>query len=656
MKTQLRLSATAFLWGFLFAVFIRSLLNVFYPFINSEVSPTTFLYLSSTLLLIFFWNAYHHSDKRSYRITTAVILLTGLIDAILILVSSESIYSSPILQSYLFLILVMLFAHTLPRHMRGQIEILAGLFSGVLLSSLFNIPVYALFIISFAVLYLPNETLPVFSGTIKLSSHRLISLRQFTDFLRIFFIGAAFQNTLTENRSFFFTALGIVLSAHVIQFALNIFRHTREHVRTGIYFLGILFILSAGTFQFAPFPVWAAISYALLSLWESIYFKKSTEGYLHREQIIAGIVLFLLIILSVFQYEWEILFTVFIVPGAIVLIAIVTYKKNRPVLALLFSLSFILFSFSLINKYRAIESLVIFEPTQEKRVKAISIEDLAFILQFSPVRQNILPAEFYEKSDRIQARVSYFSPNSLFLVRSLKNSSEKLNTIYQIPEGSPYSSDSGKSVLLKISKESPSLVVVPFNNEFSGDIPKTDPLLYEFALEVARHYKQLKMYSNALSILQELETIYPEDETVLMEKSSTAGALGDLTTQISALEKLISTVPGKNLEEKRLLLDLYRVTGNTENVQDLSLRLIHEDYESRFDYLRMYYESLLVSSTPEEWQKLYYRVKATAAPENSIAKERLISDIEERIKENPPLYRLFAEELNRQEHIIFPEN
>ncbi len=642
-------SILAFFWGVLFTINVRRLYDYSYPFVEEFLSSSSFAYITGILSLSAFYFAFHHSSRQSPgRIIATGLLMAATAASAYFFFNSLRFYF-PLAIVFVELLVLVLFAARLPPLFSQKAELLTGALAGIFMGMAEWKPEITL---SAALLF---AAIPGFFVTVsetKPMLHRLTGIRRITDFLRYFLLASLVQGIFETYRHFFFAAFGLLLAVHALRYLIARFYAKREHIRYGMYFLPVIILFSGIAFARLPLPVWGVLSYGLLSLWETIYFKRSDETALLHEHLLPLGVLALLLILSFLPIEQITIATGLILSIASFVLLFFTFKKTRVLLIFLFAASGVLYA---ALSWQSLESSLSKSSKSITSSEQIHAKHLTILPGSQPLSTNVFPEPLVRKLRQDAGiQVFYFNPSSLFTILSIDRELSKGREVYyRIPAYSPYhaaelqgqihSHFSGKKVLIETTKDD--ISIMPSS---------TTETTLRAGIYSLQYYLGIAEYEKARILAEELRLLFPENSDLLLLHARTLGALGNTSEQIRMLETFFAGNGTGFLAERQMLLDLYLISGRHSETMQLAAMLIQQDPENTLTYMRAMYQSLTKFATPYEWQQFYY--KALNLPNASQqGKHSLLSDIRERIRESPPVYDLFKEELERQETLEFPE-
>ncbi|GEM_PF-2889041 len=644
-------SILAFFWGVLFTINVRRLYDYSFPFVKEFLSSSSVAYITGILFLSAFYFAFRHSSRQSpARIFATALLLTSAAASAYFFFKDVR-FQFPLAVILLELLVFVLFATRLPPLFSKKAELLTGAFAGIFIGMAEWKPEISL---SAALLFaaIPAAFFLTVSET-KPMLHRLTGIRRITDFLRYFLLASIAQGIFETYRHFFFPAFGLLLAVHALRYLIARFYAKREHIRYGMYFLPVIILFSGIAFARLPLPVWGVLSYGLLSLWETIYFKRSDEAALLHEHLLPLGVLALLLILSFLPIEQITIATGLVLSIASFFLLFFTFKKTRALLISLFAASGVLYA---ALSWQSLDRSLSKNSKSIASAEQIHAKHLSILPGSNPLSTNVFPEPLVRKLRQDAGiQVFYFNPSSLFTIQSIgRELSRGREVYYRIPISSPYhaaelqgqihSHFSGKKVLFE--KTNNDISTMP-----SSTATETTLRAGIYSLQ---YYLGKAEYEKARILAEELRLLFPENSDLLLLHARTLGALGNTAEQIGMLETFFASNGTGFLTERQMLLDLYLLSVRHSETMRLAALLVQQDPDNTLTYMRAMYQSLTKFATPYEWQQFYY--KAMNLPNTfQPGKNSLLSDIRERIRESPPMYDLFKEELERQETLEFPE-
>lgn len=672
----------AFLQGFAFIVYFRSLLDDLFPFYRGIFPLSQFALL--VFALGFMAAAFYRPQKtaRPRRFLAGLLLAfpaAGGLVAVYYFVGHERallMLPLPITAISLFL-WYELSRHTFvfqPAKVWLLFGALAAFFAGGLKEFPLVAPACALAAILLARLQIAPEWQVV--------HERIVTLRQLIDFLRYLFLAQAFHGVLGQNRSNLIAVVSLCMAGLAIPQLIRFFGTRRPHVQSGLLVLPLVFMGLAALFNVLHYNLWGALAYVLLAGWEGVYFARAHEVYLRREKILAGIAIAAGLIAYYISTEWlqilaGSLVTLFL-GGILVYVA----KNWRKTITALFALSVMGWLLSLQWKYTHSVTRDFYRPPVTK-LRAAQLPDTGLVMTImrlqkntgKTVRTNILPDELLADVAWRTENISTFhaDPATLVLRLAYACDIQREPAVYIFDEKS-----------LGIYAESQALMVlrdyflrVPHCQMFLADaqalrevtnlsqVLQSDPaqlqnLSSEDAariLGLARVVKKRDLTAESQALYEQVLRFYREDPVFLRELSTLAAARGQIDRQIEILNILIGLRKDNTIYDKKLLMELYAIRNERKKSATLAYEILADGNESplaMFGFLQKLFSEPFDRA---EMQSLYQKI-AQYQPRTDLEIIKyggLKRSIEDRLKQNPTYDRKFMDENHRQEFISFPE-
>ncbi|MDH5719457.1 MAG: hypothetical protein OEZ13_02435 [Spirochaetia bacterium] len=683
--------AVAFCWGFLFLLLFRYSLDNIYPFFSHSFSLSFLAFLLLAAVWISFWRHFQGDRKKRTRkilfisfagVNTAVFLL-----AISILGEDGYKYRYPVCFTIQIFLHLFIFAAKLPFFIGYRISLIAGFLPGIVPFEIAKDPFFIFFIGALLSIF-PDRFLKEEKPKFLKRQVKLLPFRQSVDFIRFSFLAFSFYGIFDEFRERFYGVFFIIILGSLLQIILLKIEKRRFRLKHGILFFTIFSILSAVLYGILKPHYAAAMSYVVLSFWEEIYFRKATEGYLKREQLIIGLILILICVSHFFNAEWGIITAGVLVCMGLFRVFFFSLKKLKPV----FSVLLITGAFAWLG-ISGLKALKIYKETfwssyvhEKKEIKPPSVLSLLYLPSGKTLYTDIFPEEALEQfsKDPVYFKAIHYKRIQAILFSTHTFAGEHKNEnnkvfIFSLSNLRPYGEKDGyhNINLFFNDKEINNVYFYDVDEEnkifftnriFDGQnkFTSNQPALSEsqrvfldvFSTILGEYYEKKSDFSAAYNIYIEMLPYFNESPRLYRKIASVCGSLGKVAEQISYLEKYILLQKEDSIQEKRFLLELYFLTGNKQSVEELAEQLIFEDKQNEIDYLRWLFKLSIDEKNQFKWMRLYYRVKNTDVPEGSALyaeKETLLKEIEDIRKENPHIRELYNEELKRQETIQFPD-
>jgi hypothetical protein len=672
----------AFLQGFAFIVYFRSLLDDLYPFYKGIFS------LSQFALLIFALGfvaaaIYRPTSTPSARSVVAGQLLAltaagGLIALYKIFGHEQALLMLPLPVT----LLALLVWYSLARHtlvfQPAKLSLLLGAVTAFFPGGLREIPLLPPILAVLAILLARLQSPPQW----QVSHERIVSLRQLIDFLRYLFLAQAFHGILGQNRTHLTAVISLSMTGLAIPQLIRLFGSRRPHVQTGLLILPVIFMGLAGLFNVLHYNLWGALAYTLLATWEGIYFARAHEIYLRREKILAAIAVAAGIAAYYITTEW-----LQILSGALVTLflagILISVAKNwRKTITALFALAVVSWLFSLHWKYTHSVTRDFFRPPVT-RLRTALLPDTGLVLTLmklqkntgKPVRTNILPDEllsdaawrsenistfnadpatlllrlFYACDIRREAAVYIFDEKSLGIYAESQALAVLRNYFLRVPHCQLFLA--GGQVLREVTNLSQVLQSDPMqlNHLNAEEAAKI--------LGLARVVKRRDLTAEAQSLYEQVFRFYRDDPVYLRELSALAAARGQTDKQIEILKMLIGLSKDRALYDKKLLMELYALRNERKKSAALAYEILAEGSDSPLALFAFLQKLFSEPFDRYEMQALYQKL-AQYQPRTDleiIKYTGLKRSIEDRLKQNPTYDRKFMDENYRQEFISFPE-
>jgi tetratricopeptide (TPR) repeat protein len=693
----------AFLWGLAFVLLFRYALNTLYPFWAVQISLSLFAYLLISIAWFSFWWYFHRykkPEKKSFWFFLAAFLNSASFLAILYYFSeSRYLYGMPFFFSLQIFFQFYIFSSKLPFFLAQRMYLMAGLILGFLPIP-YALDPFIIFPLTIVLSFFPAKTLQVHVPDLNLGHTKLLPLRQALDFLRFLFLAFALYGILDMWRSRFYPILGILVAAVVLQALIHRLHHKKEHIKYGIFLLPAIFLGLAVLWLYLPFAYWCAAGYTVLAVWESIYFRKTVEGYLNREQLLAGIALLISICGYFITYEWCILITGLLTIGALLRITAYISTSYRKIITVMYFSVILAWSFIAYEKFKQSFTRDFFAAAKSARVQSdfFPVEILSQFGGFSQVKTNVIPdgavksmSEITEKPELVYSHIpAVFLTLFLEIENQFKNAESV--RIVNMKFAGAYSGSYGYTKLTKYLRmrnfshvylypgEVPHESWIPprlFQPEPAEKIPQiyhpvsgrmitlqaetsaANAIAASWFKKLAYYYKTRGDYQHSLNYFERLLKFGNTEPGLLRDMASVAGSLGKSSRQIELLQKYISQSGAKEnmLAEKKLLMELLFLERKISESAALARSLVKEDAERTISYYRWLYKIFLEPINTYELRKVYSDLKSwqPALDDQIKKKELLLSSIADTLAANPEFYQRFQQESRRQEFIIFPE-
>lgn len=681
-KYELFYRFSAVLWGFAAIVFFRNLLDNFYPFYRR------FFPLSQLALILFavgFASAafYRKPTVRSWRGVTFGIFISAVTVTVL---SLPVFYFGHERALLLFAVPLSLFAgllwFELNRHFffyqPAKIFLLSGALSAFALSRFVESNYAPAGIAATAALlsrFQANRSWDV-------GHERLLGIRQLIDLLRYLFLAQAFHSTLGPNRANLLLVLIICSLGLVLPQLIRLFGAMRPHIQQGLQILPVMFVALAILFNLVHYTYWGAAAYALLAVWEAVYFSKAHEVYLRREKILAGAAIFTAILAYYISTDWLQIISGVLVLSVLTGVLVYVAKNWRKTITALFIVAVGTWLYALQVKYSNSVTRELFR-FPVLRLHQPQLPDTNLILSMlvlqkntgKPVFTNMLPDTLLADAAWRGERIAPFDANPATLVMRLayRCSVRKLDHIFVFDEKSlgiysePAALITLKDMLEKfgrcdifVADGQTMRSVRSLSQIYQVDVKLLQAISPDDAarlLSVARAEKQQDLMAEAQALYERVFSFYKDDPQFLRELSALAAARGHIERQIELLNLLINLKKDNVTYDKKLLMELYAIKRDRKKSSSLAYEILNAGSESP---LAMYVFLQRLFSEPfdrYEMEALYRKV-AQYQPKTDLEGIKyagLKRSIEDQLKQNPTYDRKFQDENHRQEFITFPE-
>jgi len=674
---------TTFIWAVLFVSYVRYALDTLYPFWSENVSLSFFAFVIFFIIWSSFALFFFIKDQKLpykllfYLFSLGVIAL--FMYKILLLGSQTFLYRSPFIFTIFLFLFLFLFVSRLPCFIIHRVSLVAGAIAGIKLPVLLNDPLI-LFIIGSVFIFIPRKYL--FSPAKKSSGiQRMLPLRYNLDLFRYFLLGLSIFGIFDLYRDRFYPVIFIIATAPMLQFIMYRLNRKKYHIRYGLLILPVFIIVLFAGYAYLPFSYWAAAGYSLLSIWETLYFNKETEGHLNRDIVFSGTTLTVIILFYLITPDWLIIISGFFIVLLLAHIVYYFYTKYNAKLALSVLIPLLIWSGGVLQKYSESYKRNFFLEPADTLSSGVSLKWFPYFWEKpSPVFTNIIPQKMILKTKYpgVFKNINYYPFQSLFFTLKVNNdfsnksSIKNATIIVNIDRSKPYLSSFGIKTLLDFFKEKNLRNIFLYSEGIDNtsrdflsplSLPKTLDIpeslkepFYNFAIELADYYTANGKYKYALSLYMELLDVY-NTKNLLKQIADINGILGNLNEQIYFLEQQLSFPD--SVAARKVLMELYFYKDNFEKSAEMAEALLQLDSENSITYYEWYFRILKRSGSKYEWQTLYERVKRYQPDElqhrNTIRKDALLLDIKETIAANPGYNEILQKEKDRQENILFPE-
>ena len=680
----------AFLWGFTFILLYRYALDSLYPFWARQLRLSLFATLVALIVFISFWWHFHYhkiKKRRGTAFTLFVVLNSAVLFAALAFTESYQ-FIFPVYFGLQVILQLFLFGAKLPFFIPDRFFLLIGIITGILPIPVLQDP-RLVFGLTTVLAIFPNRFLHEAKLKIPKNKVRMLPFRQTLDFLRFIFLGAAIFGLFDPdmNRSVFYPIATILVVTSLIQVLLFKVDRSKHHIRLGLRMLAFTFLmigLAYTYFQLNPaktqFSFLMAFSYTILVFWEALYFKKVVEGYLHREQVIAGCVLSFYIAAYFVTYDWlKIILGIIIVICQIRIVAYV-FKKYRWITGVFFAISLAIWSYGLLlgyeSSYRSefwvkghghagnpehppIHWLTHFQKGVKLRTDAYPKEVIEAVASrqsyFQSIEFESRPVGFFTiyYNDSDPSTVHLFSKRRLYPYNleepwaALKQHLEvkQLNQFYfflsNVREGLLENYE-GPVTIKKTSKK------------------ENDKIEFQILLgiKLANYYEKKLKFVRASKVYDQLIKYAKTDPQILLGAANSAKLVSRLEDQIQYLKQYLKLTKDNKVKVLRQLLEIYVSQRKYSKAVKTVNLLIREDQDRILSYMRWLYKIYSDEGVKSRWYSLRSRVNRWRVKKNEPLyqkRKEFLRRVKAKIRE-VELHHFVKDITSRQETIQFPEN
>lgn len=681
-RAVLLFRGSAFLQGFAFIVYFRSLLDDLYPFYKG-IFP-----LSQFALLIFalgFIAAAFYRPAGTARLRS---VLAGLLLGVPAAGSLIALYhfagrERALLMLPLPVTAVALFLwYCLARHtfvfQPAKVWLLLGALAAFFAGGLREFSPVAPACALAAILLARLQSAPEW----QVSHERIVTLRQLIDFLRYLFLAQAFHGVLGQNRTNLIAVVSLSMAGLAIPQLIRLFGTRRPHVQTGLLILPVIFMGLAGLFNVLHYNLWGALAYTMLAAWEGVYFARAHEVYLRREKILAGIAIAAGLVAYYISTEWLQILAGTLVTLFLAGILVYVAKNWRKAITALFALAVMGWMLALQWKYTHSVTRDFYRPPMTK-LRAAQLPDTGLVMSImklqkntgKTVRTNILPDELLSDAAWRSENISTFSADPATLVLRLAYACDvqREPAVYIFDEKSLgiYAESQALMVLREYFLRVPHCQmfladgqalreVINLSQVLQSDQVQPQNLTPEDAariLGLARVVKKRDLTAEAQALYEQVFRFYREDPVFLRELATLAAARGQIDRQIEILNILVGLRKDNTMYDKKLLMELYAIRNERKKSAALAYEILAEGSESPLALFAFLQKLFSEPFDRGEMQSLYQKI-AQYQPRTDleiIKYTGLKRSIEDRLKQNPTYDRKFMDENHRQEFISFPE-
>ena len=673
---------SAFVWGFAFIHLFKYILDNIYPFWSATTSLSFFAFLMIFIVWLsytLFFNFHPYRNKLPRILYHIIFLVNAVIFYIALASIGEKTYLNlyPLLFTLQFFIFYFLIASIFPALLPFRISVLAGILPGLITYQYIGNIYIDIFLP--AVIYLmPLSIFTAVKPSYAKSQQRMLPLRQTIDLLRYTFLGLAFYGIFDIYRGRFYITAFILAVGPVMSNFFLLTDKKKHHIKYGILLLGVSFILSAGLYSQIAMTYWAAISFSILTVWEGIYFKKTVEGDLKREQILSGFAFIIIILFYAISPEW-----IVILSGAIVFLIqlrILVYiaKGYRKTMSILFALSLFAWAIVIFSSYSssykrdflAIHKIKNTNPPPTLRVLNL-LKDKDTLLATNLFPESVVKKFSVQYGVQILP-VEVNSPGFLSMVNDLYINHPKVVQIYTLKNLKPYEATSGQAYFFKYVTlhKIQNIYLYDYNmpsqyhNETETFTLSETPNInlmnieswYSFAKDLSDWYLENKYDEYSLRVIKEMATWY-DMPVIYRQIAHIYGILGDTQNQIEYRQK-IAEKGAATIEDKNLLLELYFLSGDISKSSQLCDELMNQDTENLIVYQEWKYKIIKLQPNRYQLEALANTLRFpvdSLPPEKISRRTNLLHRIQDDLKSNPQWEEIYKKEKSRQENIVYPE-
>jgi hypothetical protein len=671
----------SFFWGFAFIHLFKYNLEKIYPHWNESLGLSFFAY---TLFFIA-WAAYTFSffyKKEKFRLFSLIIHSIFFINSgiFLFIVANYGenfyLYTYPLLFNFQMGVFIFLFITTMRLIIGYRISLLGGILAG-LLSYPYIGNIYIDILLPVFLYLLTTFIIPEKKKIISGNYLRMAVLRESLDFLRYFFLGLAFFGSFDNFRNHFYLSVFILAIGPLLSFFLLKADKRKHHVKYGISVLALFFLGLAVISNYIHLNFSAAAGFSFLTIWEGIYFKKTSEGYLKREIILSGIALTISLFFYIISMEWVLIISAIIVIFAQIRILNYIAKGYRKAIAVLFLISLTAWSISLYFNYNKSYKrgfFVSLRNTPNPAPPTVNIFGF-FTDKTKTYYTNLFPGEFIESMPpQISQNIVFKDIKSPFLIWNISwihRKNPNAVQIYSLDDLKSYKGSPGIEMLNEylISNEisnvyfyskKDQVFTYPMNFQPGLKINSsflTPEEILKFGKSLALWYIEKKEYDFAVSIYLELLQSF-ESTNLYRSIANLYGITGNTGGQMEYRQKVYSR-PDSTKDDKINLMELYFLFGQNQNAYEICDYLISREpydislYEWKYKIIRSRNNRFQLEALKNNL--LYLGNFSRLSQEQIFQKDGLINKINDDLKSIPLWNEIFNTEKKRQENIVYPE-
>lgn len=671
----------AVLWGFAFLHTFRWLLDTYFPYYRNTFPLSQF---ALVLFAISFFAASVHSvaRRRIRSVILAVLLLLTVIVGYAVAFQKLGYETAYLILPVPLSLLALLLWYELSRHLLtyqpAKIYLLLGAATALLTPRSAEHAWLGPSVAAIAIVVSRFQRERIW----EIQHERLVALRQLIDFLRYLFLAQAFHATLGQNRPNLPLVLLITLAGISLPQFIRLLGAVRPHIQHGLVILPIVFLGLAALFNLVHYNFWGAIAYAILAIWESVYFSKAHEVYLKREKILAGLAIASGIIAYYIATEWLQILSGLLVIAVLTGITIYVAKGWRKTITALFAASAAAWMLSVQWKYSNSVTREFFK-SQPVRLRTPQLPDTGLLMTIINLQKdssraiytNMLPDELLE--DVVWRNQNFYplevNPATLVLRLAYSCYAKRQANTYIFDENSlgVYGESQALLALQQLMAMMPSCDFYIADKSQLRSLKnlsqsiQTDPrLLQNIAvadaaklLSLARAEKRQDRMAEAQGLYEQVYGFYKEDAIFLRELSALAAARGLIDRQIEVLNTIVALKPANLAYDKKLLMELYALKRDRKHSASLAYEILSDGAESPIAIFSFLQKLFSEPFDRLEMQSLFQKLSQYQPKTDFevIKYSGLKRAIEDQLKQNPTYDRKFQDENHRQEFITFPE-
>ncbi|RME89984.1 MAG: hypothetical protein D6767_07585 [Candidatus Hydrogenedentota bacterium] len=657
-------SGLAALWGIVFIRLYRWLMDFAQPFTHFSITLFGLMLAFLAGLAYFVFFQFHFLAKKRGIFYSVFLILLGV--GFLFFwqqFRTEFFYLYPAVTLGSWILLFIVLVSRLPFFVSSRIALSIGILLGLISKSIHISEVY-LWELAILLALIPNRWLRYQKKPILEVRQKMPYLRFGIDFIRIFSFVYVLSETFVRQRekagiAFFILILGFFLAAVILRFDKK-----KHHIRFGISLLGF-FLALAGLAWFWVEPVFLLASiFSTLTLWEALYWRKVSEGYILREQLLT-LLIFSLFILSEF-FHWHFIILNILMVIVLVLGIWLFLYASRKVPAFAAVIWFLGLSLWGASSY----SLLFHSPYEPKQqnIQADWVSSLPWlpaIKEKKVILSNvIIPSLCKQVFENKQCIFIQPSPFVLFATLQKELKQTKPDFLFlDMKKYRPYEKGAGKKVFLQwIQKNYSNSCLLLFRSKpyFCRHEIKKQNLLESLSnqeqIQLAEYLQKNGYSEQALNILKAVASKNFLPIPLLNQAWELAAKSARVDLQIYFAERILAQGGVLSLKQKQALMELYY----TAKEYDKSLKMVNELLlllpEKKIPLLRWKFRIIATQGNAYKMQAFYQRLHyQSISPQKKPELEKLKKEVEAWLRQNPDLTSHLEKEWKRWEKIRFPE-